>query len=53
MLTGTTAEVKKMKAQGLTVKQCQAKGLSEQWKSWDVGFIKEDTWISFIYDSLK
>lgn len=52
MLEGTSAEVKAMKAQGLTLKQMQKKGLSEQWKSWTDGFLNTATWISLIDASL-
>ena len=52
MLKGTTAEVKTMKNAGLNLQQAQAKGLSDQWQPWNIGFIKEATWISFIYLSL-
>ncbi len=53
MLVSTIAEVKSMKAEGLSMKAAQAKGLSAKWKKWNVGFIKEPVWISFIYSSLK
>ena len=52
MLTGTIAEVAAMKKAGLSLEQAQAKGLSKTWQRWNVGFIKEPVWISFIYNSL-
>lgn len=51
MLTGTIAEVKAMKDNGLSLEQAQSKGLSKQWQQWGK-FIKENVWISFIYKSL-
>jgi len=53
MLLATIAEVKAMKTAGLSMEAVQSKGLSAQWKKWNVGFIKEPVWISFIYNSLK
>lgn len=52
MLTGSIAEVSEMKSSGLSLEKIQAKGLSDKWKSWRDGFIKEPVWISFIYESL-
>jgi glyoxylase-like metal-dependent hydrolase (beta-lactamase superfamily II) len=52
MLKGTTAEVKTMKRNGLSLDKAQEKGLSKQWSAWNKGFIKEATWISFIFLSL-
>lgn len=52
MLVSTIAEVNTMKATGLSLKEVQGKGLSQEWKKWNVGFIKEPVWISFIYSSL-
>lgn len=52
MLVGTVAEVKAMKAEGLTLKQMQAKGLSGRWQVWAKGFVSVDLWISFIDGSL-
>lgn len=52
MLVSTIAEVRTMKSEKLNLKEVQAKGLSQEWKKWDVGFIKEPVWISFIYQSL-
>ncbi len=52
MLTDTVAEVKAMKADGLTLEQAQGKGLSPHWLEWNGGFIKQEAYISFIYQSL-
>jgi glyoxylase-like metal-dependent hydrolase (beta-lactamase superfamily II) len=52
MLRGTIAEVEAMKKSGLTLEQAQQKGLSQQWQTWNIGFIKQDNWINFIYKSL-
>ncbi len=52
MLTATIAEVEAMKAEGLTLEQAQGKGLSPKWLEWNVGFIKQEAYISFIYQSL-
>lgn len=52
MLIGTLAEVKAMKDKGHSLEQCQKKGLSSQWDAWKKGFINQDAWISFIYNSL-
>jgi cyclase len=51
MLGATIAEVKAMKEQGLDLQQAQQKGLDEKWQEWNGGFIKEATWIEFIYQS--
>ncbi|MEE8059852.1 MAG: MBL fold metallo-hydrolase [Pseudomonadales bacterium] len=52
MLEGTISEVKMMKDAGATLEQIQSKGLSQQWKIWNNGFIKEKVWVLFIYNSL-
>lgn len=51
MLAATIEEVRIMKGEGLSLPQAQEKGLGEQWQEWDTGFIKEPTWIEFIYQS--
>lgn len=53
MLLGTSAEVQKMSEQGLSLKQMQAKGLSERWQSWTDGFLSTDVWIGILYGSLQ
>lgn len=52
MLEGTIAEVRTMEQQGLSLEQAQARGLTAKWKQWNNGFIKQSSWISFIYNSL-
>lgn len=52
MLKGTIAEVRKMKADGMSLEQIKERGLASQWQAWGVGFIKEKIWITFIYKSL-
>ncbi len=51
MMEQTLAEVQAMKAQGLTVDQAVAKGLSAQWKSWSWNFITEEKWIRTLYQA--
>ena len=52
MLETTVEEVKAMKDKGLDLNAAQKQGLSKQWESWGKGFIDENNWISFIYQSL-
>lgn len=52
MLIGTTAEVKAMKDQGLSLKAIQQQGLNKKWHSWTQGFLSADTWITIIDASL-
>ncbi len=52
MLVGTSAEVQKMKDEGLKLEQIKSKGLSKQWDSWTDGFISSETWIDIVYNSL-
>lgn len=52
MLQGTIEEVKTMKANGLTLEEMQAKGLSKRWNTWAKGFVTADLWIRFIHESL-
>jgi len=53
MLVGTTDEVEAMLAQGMTVEQIQAEGLSLEWEDWAVGFLSTDVWIGIIAASLS
>ncbi len=52
MIIGTTAEVRKMKDRGKSLKKIQKKGLSKQWSEWTDGFLSIDNWIEIIYNSL-
>ncbi|MDQ2937807.1 MAG: MBL fold metallo-hydrolase [Acidobacteriota bacterium] len=53
MLVETTGIVRKKIATGKTLKQIKGEGLPAEWKSWGSGFIKTDTWIELIYNSLS
>ena len=52
MLVETLAVVRKGKAAGKTLKQLQAAGLPDEWKSWS-SFIKTEGWIETLYKSLE
>ncbi len=52
MLNGTISEVKAMKSERISLEQAKKRGLSKQWEVWNIGFVKEDKWIEFIYQSL-
>jgi len=52
MLLGTSAEVQKLKEQGLTLEEMKKKGLSKRWDSWTDGFLSTEVWIGIVYDSL-
>lgn len=49
MMKKTKAEVDAMKANGLSLEQAIAKGLSKQWQDWSWQFINEKRWISTLY----
>lgn len=49
MLKSTAAEVAQMKNEGLSVEQAIAKGLDPKWQSWGEGWIKEERWITTLY----
>jgi cyclase len=53
MLVETTGIVRKKIAAGKTLKQIKADGLPKEWKSWGSGYIKTDTWIELVYNSLS
>jgi cyclase len=52
MLVETTAVVEKGMKAGKTMEAIQAEGLPDEWKEWGSGFIKTQTWLSVIYESL-
>ncbi len=52
MLLGTTAEVQKMIAEGLSKEKAQKKGLSSKWEAWGKGFLSESIWIGIVFDSV-
>jgi glyoxylase-like metal-dependent hydrolase (beta-lactamase superfamily II) len=53
MLVETTAIVQKQVKAGKKLDQIQAAGFPAEWKDWGSGFIKTNTWIETIYNSLK
>jgi glyoxylase-like metal-dependent hydrolase (beta-lactamase superfamily II) len=52
MLVETTAIVQKQMKAGKTLDAIKAAGLPDEWKEWGSGFIKTDTWVTTIYESL-
>ena len=52
MLIGTSAEVKSMKDEGLSLDTIKEKGLSKKWNSWTKGFLPEKVWLGIVYNSL-
>ena len=52
MLNQTGTYVRQLAEEGLSLDEIKEKGLPESWKSWGVGFITEEHWITFIYQSL-
>lgn len=52
MLIGTSAEVAAMVAQGMTLEQIKAKGLSTGWNDWTDGFLSTGMWITIVHNSL-
>lgn len=53
MLNATVAEVRAMKASGLSNEQAQARGLDPKWLPWNESAITQDIWIDEIYRSLE
>lgn len=53
MITDSIYYVSKHMNKGLTLEEIQTKGLPDNLKSWDKGFIKSDAWLMIIYKSLK
>ena len=51
MLTGTNAWVAERIRAGQNLSQIIATGLPEQWSDWGKGFIKQDKWITIVYNS--
>lgn len=52
MLIGTSAEVKAMKDEGLSLDTIKEKGLSGKWDEWTKGFLPEKVWMGIVYNSL-
>jgi glyoxylase-like metal-dependent hydrolase (beta-lactamase superfamily II) len=53
MLVETTEIVRKRMKAGKTLDQIKAEGLPDEWKTWGSGFIKTDTWLTLVYNSLS
>ena len=53
MLVGTIDEVKAMMAEGMTLEQMQAEGLSLDWEEWANGFLSSEAWVKIIASSLQ
>ncbi|MEW9799379.1 MBL fold metallo-hydrolase [Alteromonas sp. CYL-A6] len=51
MIEATYAEVKAMKAKGMSVEQVVETGLEPKWASWSWAFINEERWIKTLYPS--
>lgn len=49
MMKATSAIAAKFKAEGKTLEQAIETGLGEKWTAWGNGWIKEDRWISTLY----
>ncbi len=52
MLVETTDIVRKKMAANKTLEQIKTEGFPEEWKAWGTGYIKTDTWIELVYNSL-
>jgi glyoxylase-like metal-dependent hydrolase (beta-lactamase superfamily II) len=52
MLVETTEIVQKKMKAGKALAAIQAEGLPDEWKDWGSGFIKTDTWLATVYESL-
>jgi len=52
MIEQTRQLVAKMKSDGLTERQCIAKGLGAEWQGWNWTFINETKWIKTLYASI-
>jgi glyoxylase-like metal-dependent hydrolase (beta-lactamase superfamily II) len=53
MLIETTDIVRKRMAAGKTLAQIKTEGLPKEWEPWGKGFIKTDSWIEIVYNSLS
>ena len=53
MLETTTGLVRDGMKAGKTLAQLQAEGLPERWQRWSGDFIKTNTWIQIVYESLS
>lgn len=52
MLVETTKTVREGIAAGKSLDDLKKQGFAEEWKEWGTGFIKTDSWIETIYNSL-
>lgn len=52
MLVATSQHVKQSVEQGMSLEKIQAEGLPSKWESWGTGFITQEHWIGFIYNSI-
>jgi len=52
MLVETCSYVKNKADKGISFDDIKQEGLPEKWMSWGKGFIKEESWITFIYQSI-
>jgi hypothetical protein len=53
MLVETSGTVQKAIGEGKTLKEVQAAGLPEKWKSWSVPSLPTTRWLEILYDGLK
>jgi cyclase len=53
MLEDSIGFVQKNIDDGMSLKKIQSIGLPTSLKEWESGFIKQDSWIEFIYKSIK
>jgi cyclase len=53
MLIETTDIVRKRMAAGKTLAQIKTEGLPKEWEPWGKGFLKTDSWIEIVYNSLS
>lgn len=53
MLEGSIAYIQSNIDRGMSLEEIQKKDLPASIKAWETGFIKQDSWIQFIYKSIK
>ena len=53
MIADTADIVRKQMAAGKTIEQIKAQGMPEKYKDLGTGFVKTDTWVQVIYNSLS
>jgi len=52
MLVETSRYVKNKATQGISLDEIKAEGLPKKWEKWGQGFINEENWITFIFQSI-